>query len=196
MSAFIQFISQTPTTVLSIKAAKQQLKIEVDDDFDNDIIQDCIDAAVEEAENYINASIYQREYAIKCSEWLKNNYEIRKQKITAVKSITYKDVSGEDQALVVEDVVELQEIDKYVTVINYLDEENLPELITNKTDAVVINIIIGYEAGKVPKGMLQGIKLLMTENYNIRNNIESKGYRSTALRKLEPYKYYTKPLEQ
>jgi len=196
MSAFIQFISQTPTTVLSIKAAKQQLKIEVDDDFDNDIIQDCIDAAVEEAENYINASIYQREYAIKCSEWLKNNYEIRKQKITAVKSITYKDVSGEDQALVVEDVVELQEIDKYVTVINYLDEANLPELITNKADAVVINITVGYQAGKVPKGMLQGIKLLMTENYNIRNNIESKGYRSTALRKLEPYKYYTKPLEQ
>ena len=80
-------------------------------------------------------------------------------------------------------------------ILSYKDEENLPELITNKIDAVVINITVGYEANKVPKGLLQGIKLLMTENYNIRSNIDSKGYRTTALRKLEPYKYYTNPVE-
>ena len=94
MSAFIQLVSQTPTTVLSLEDAKKQLKLEVEDDFDNDIIQDCIDAAVHEAENYINASIYKRVYDIKCSAWLENNYEIRKQKIAAVNSITYKPADG------------------------------------------------------------------------------------------------------
>lgn len=210
MSAFIQFKSKTPQTILSLEDAKRQLKIEVEDDFDNPIIQDCIDAAIDEAESYINSSIYKRIYEVKCSAWLQDNYEISKQIITAVNSITYKPADG-GEAVVIKDVaateteaavtaltdfIELLPTDKYVNILSYKDADNLPELITNKNDAVVINITVGYESKEVPKGLLQGIKLLMTENYHIRNNIESKNYRTTALRKLEPYKYYTNPIDR
>ena len=71
----------------------------------------------------------------------------------------------------IDDTLELLPIDEYANIINYKDEENLPALISNKIDAVVLNITVGYAANAVPKGLLQGIKLLMTENYNIRNNI-------------------------
>lgn len=199
MSAFIQFISKTATTILSLEDAKRQLKIELTDTFDDALIQDCIDAAIDEAESYINTNIYTRVYDIKSTGWLAQNYEIRQQKVTAINKVTYKPANGgadvvlQDTALAA--FIELLPVDDYANIMYYKDVDNLPDLITNKNDAVTINITCGYAANAVPKGLLQGIKLLMTENYNIRNNIESKGYRSTALRKLEPYKYYTKTIE-
>ena len=191
--AFVYPIAYTSPEVLSLTVAKKQLKMEDLGTFDDDIISDCIEAAIDEAESYINSNIRERKFRVSFQGW-SQDHEIIKQKITSVDSITYKDEAGDSQTLSA-DHYELLPVDKYASIIHFKDFDNLPSLKEDINDAVSINITVGYGSGNVPKGLMQGIKLMMTDNYNIRNNRESKGYLDTARMKLEPYKYYTIPKE-
>lgn len=191
--AFYYSLAHASPEVLSLADAKKQLKMEDLGTFDDDIIQDCIESAIDEAENYINASIRERKYAVKFQTWMQD-FEFRKQKITALDSISYIDANGDPQTVTtVSNFAELLPVDKYASIIHFLDENNLPTLKESINDAVTINVTVGYATGEVPKAILQGIKLLMTNNYNIRNNREVKGYVDTAGIKLDPYRYYSIP---
>jgi len=202
-------VAHTSPEILSLEAAKKQLKMEDLGTFDDDIILDCIEAAIDEAESYTSTNIRQRKYIVKSNKWLDQDFEFREQIITEVSKLTYKtasetiilqDVAATNEVEEITDLsdfLELLPVDKYATVIHYKNIEDisdLPELIETKTDAVAFEVTVGYPENKVPKGLLQGIKLLMHENYNIRNNMESKGYLTAAKIKLEPYKYYRKTI--
>jgi uncharacterized phiE125 gp8 family phage protein len=191
MSAFYYPVDTTATEILSLTAAKKQLKMEDLGDHDDTIIQECIDAAVEEAENYIGAAIYQQKYKIHATEWL-HNYEFLKQKITSLDKITYKLAVGEPVELAGETLTafaELLAVDKYASIIFIKDIDDAPILKEEINDAVVLEITTGYAAGDVPKSIIQAIKLITTDNYDVRNNRKSQGY-TAAHAKLEPYKYY------
>jgi len=193
MPIYYTKLAHTSPEVLSLDAAKKQLKVEDLGAFDDAIIQDCIEAAIDEAESYIEANVRERKYKIYFQSW-QDMYEFRQQKIQSIDSINYKTDASNTNPLVVAENVELLPVDKYASIIKFKDFDALPTLKENVSDAVTINITVGYADTTVPKGLLQGIKLLVSENYNIRNNVESKGYRASAMRKLEPYKYYKTPI--
>lgn len=194
MPAYYIPIAHASPEVLSLDAAKKQLKVEDLGAFDDTIITDCIEAAIDEAESYIEANIRERKFTIYFQSW-QDMFEFREQIVQSIDAIAYKDENNQNQTLDVNDTTELLPVDKYAKIIKFKDFDALPIVKEDVSDAIQISITTGYATNKVPKGLLQGIKLLVSENYNIRNNVESKGYRSAACRKLEPYKYYKKPIE-
>ena len=69
--------------VVTLDQAKKQLKVEDLGVFDDTIIQDCIDSAVEESENYTNTAIYERNYVIN-SDCFTQDFEFRVQPLQSV----------------------------------------------------------------------------------------------------------------
>ena len=190
MSAFYYPITHAAPTVLSLADAKKQLKME-DLDHDDAFILECVEAAIDEAENYCNINIRERKYTVKFTTW-QQDFEFIQQYIQSIDSLKYKDEAGDEQTVTFSDYAELLPKDKYAQIVHFKDFDNLPNLKTSISDAVTMTFTVGYADGTVPKGLLQGIKLLVTDNYDFRGERESK-YSTTSRKKLEPYKYYTTP---
>lgn len=190
MKAYYTELEHTSPTIITLDQAKKQLKMEDLGTFDDDIIQDCIDAAIDEAENYCNTSIKQRKYKVQIASW-SDNFEFKKQKVTEIDSVTYKDTSGNTQTLDASSY-QLLPIDSYASVMQFTDFNNLPEVQEDNTTAITINFTVGYADGKTPKVIQQAIKLLLTDNYEYRGDREKKENLASRI-KLEPYKYYTVP---
>lgn len=190
MKAYYTELEHTSPTIITLDQAKKQLKMEDLGTFDDDIIQDCIDAAIDEAENYCNTSIKQRKYKVQIDSW-SDNFEFKKQKVTEIDSVTYKDTSGNTQTLDASSY-QLLPIDSYASVMQFTDFNNLPEVQEDNTTAITINFTVGYADGKTPKAIQQAIKLLLTDNYEYRGDREKKENLASRI-KLEPYKYYTVP---
>ena len=190
MKAYYTELEHTSPTIITLDQAKKQLKMEDLGTFDDDIIQDCIDAAIDEAENYCNTSIKQRKYKVQIASW-EDNFEFKKQKVTAIDSVTYKDTSGNDQTLAASNY-QLLPIDSYASIIQFLDFNNLPEVQEDNATAITINFTVGYADGKIPAAIRAAINLLITDNYEYRGDRERKENLSSRV-KLEPYKYYTVP---
>lgn len=190
MLAYYTQIEHEAPEVVTLEQAKKQLKMEDLGDFDDAIIQDCIDAAIDEAENYCNTAFRQAKHRVQMQNW-SNDFIFKFQKVTAIDQVTYKDVDGNDQTLP-EASYQLLMCDKYEAVLHFQDVNSLPALQPDNTTAVSVDITIGYADGKVPKAVQQAIKLLITDNYEYRGDREKRI--NTASRvKLEPYKYYTIP---
>lgn len=183
--------------ILSLEEAKKQLKMEDLGAFDDDIIYDCVDAAIEEAENYCNRHINEAKYIIKSGHWLSQNYEFKQQLVSAITKITYKPLDGgADVELIDADLTafcELLPVDQYASKLWYKDEDNLPDLAEDINDAVSFEITVGYPEGTVPFALKQAIKLMVTDNYNFRGDRDKKTNSASRI-KLEPYKYY-QPLQ-
>lgn len=193
MAAYYTEVPTTLPVVLTLDNAKKQLKVEDLGTFDDVIIQDCVDAAVEEAEQYTNTAIYERKYVVKSNAWLKD-FEFRIQPVQSVTKITYIKEDGTSvEVSSAEDLAAFMELlpkDKYAKIIHLKNADDLPDLKTKINDALTIEITCGYAATKVPKSMVQGIKLLVSDNYNFRGDSEKKT-NSASRRKLEPFKYYS-----
>lgn len=191
MFAYYTPLTHTSPEIITLEQAKKQLKMEDLGTFDDDLIQDCIDAAIDEAENYCNTAIRQVKYKVQMASWV-NNFEFEKQKVAAIDQITYKDEAGDDQTLP-ETSYQLLPKDKYASIIQFTDVNSLPKLQDNNSTAVSINITIGYpDSVGVPKAITQAIKLLITDNYEYRGDRE-KPLNTASRVKLEAYKYYTIP---
>lgn len=190
MTAMYNEISHTSPVVITRAQARQQTKTEELENVDNELMDECIEAAIDEAESYIQSNIRERKFAIKCSQWI-DNFEFREQIMQSVDSITYLDEAGNSQTLVVNDVLELTKVDKYSKQIVFKDFDALPKVKANTPTAITINVTCGYPVGKTPKGLIQGIKLLISDNYDFRGDRETK-FQTTSRKKLEPYKYYRK----
>lgn len=193
MSAYYTPITHASPEVLSLADAKKQLKMEDLGTYDDAIIQDCIEAAIDEAEQYANINIRERKYTITFTEW-QQDFEFLKQYLQSVDTLKYKDADGNtvDLTSTKDDYLELLAIDDYAKVIHFKDFDALPTLKENINDAVTITVTVGYPENTVPKGIIQAIKLLVTDNYDFRGDREVKNF-TASRRKLEPYKYYQKP---
>jgi len=191
MSAYYTPITHTSPEVLSLETAKKQLKMEDLGTYDDTLITECIEAAIDEAEQYTNINIRERKYTINFTTW-QLDFEFFKQYLQSVDTLSYIDPDGPTQVLVVADYLELFAIDDYAQVIHFTDFDNLPTLKENINSAVTITVTVGYADGEVPKGILQAIKLLVTDNYDFRGDREVKNF-TASRRKLEPYKYYQNP---
>lgn len=192
MGTYYSEAIHTQPEVLSLDQAKKQLKVEDLGTFDDTIIQDCIDSAIEESEHYTNTAIHERKFVIN-SDCFTQDFEFRVQPLQTVDSIKYLDEDGVEQTLD-SALYELLPIDKYAKIIHYKDWDNIPAIKELDNSAVVINVTCGYADGTVPKAMQQAIKLKLTDNYNFRGDREQKK-NTAADRKLEPFKFYPTPVE-
>lgn len=187
----IFYTQQTHTApeVLSLADAKKQVKME-DFTYDDALITTYIEAAIDVAENYTNTSIRERKYKATMFSW-KNYLELKRQKVTTIDSIQYLDEDGVTQTLST-DEYELLPIDKYASVIHFPEFDDLPEVKDDASNAITISFTIGYAANTVPEGMLQGIKLYLTDIYTYRSDRNTKDNTSAKVL-LEPYRYYSVP---
>lgn len=190
MSAFYYPITHASPEVMSTATAKKQLKME-DLDHDDAFIDECVEAAIDEAESYCNINIRERKFTVKFTAW-QQDFEFKEQYIQSIDSLKYKDENGDEQTLTFSDYAELLPKDKYAQIVHFKEFDDLPTTKTLINDAVTMTVTVGYATGTVPKGLLQGIKLLVSDNYDFRGERESK-YNTTSRKKLEPYKYYTTP---
>jgi len=195
MSIYYYPISHEPPVVLNLDQAKKQLKMEDLGTFDDDIIKDCIDAAIAEAQNYINSAILQQKWRIEFVEF-KQSYEPKKQHINSLDKVSYilKDgtVVNFTESEDIDAFVKLLPVDRYAKKLHFLNQESLPDLNETLTNALSIEITCGYVMNTIPRDMLQAIKLLLTDNYNFRSGRpRSESYKESSRVLLEPYKYYT-----
>jgi uncharacterized phiE125 gp8 family phage protein len=186
MSAFYYPITHPSPEVMSNATAKKQLKME-DLDHDDTFIDECVEAAIDEAESYCNINIRERKFTVKFTAW-QQDFEFKEQYIQSIDSVKYKDENSDEQTLATSKY-ELLPKDKYAQIVHFKEFDDLPTTKTLINDAVTMTVTVGYATGTVPKGLLQGIKLLVSDNYDYRGERESK-YNTTSRKKLEPYKYY------
>ena len=195
MSIYYYPISHETPAVLNLDQAKKQLKMEDLGTFDDDIIKDCIDAAIAEAQNYINSAIFQQKWRIEFLEF-KQSYEPKKQHINSLDKVSYilKDgtVVNFTESEDIDAFVKLLPVDRYAKKLHFLNQDSLPDLNETLTNALSIEITCGYVMNTIPRDMLQAIKLLLTDNYNFRSGRpRSESYKESSRVLLEPYKYYT-----
>jgi len=196
MAVYYNQVSHISPEVVPLIDAKKQLKMEDLGTFDDELIQDCIDAAIDECENYINKNIKERKFVVQSSSWLLQGYEFKQQHVQAITKITYKPLDGSADVVLenadISEFMELLAFDGYQH-INYKgvqgDTSNLPDLAEDTFNAVTFEITVGYPIGTVPFGLLQAVKLLVSDNYNFRGDRDKK-YQTASRIKLEPYKYY------
>lgn len=175
------------TYPVTLEQAKAQLKIEISDTSEDKLIQEYIEAATDEAERYIEQSIVKHIYQLDCEKWYQDLL-LPRYPVIEIESIKYLDKNGNIQTLPNDKykLIPLEdEPDKMV--IHYDDFDALPELATNKLNAVQIIFHTGMTNPK--KGIGQAIKLIMTNFHGQRGDaVERLPKRSESL--LRKYRKY------
>lgn len=185
--AFVIDLEHTAPEVISLAKARKQLQLESDFIEDDSLITDYIDAAIVQAENYINSEINEKKFEIRGKSF-DDVFRFKKQKITSVQSIIYKNEVGEDQTIA-ETNYSLQNVDKYENAIVFNDDFVLPMVKPFDSSAVILKVTVGYSSGKVPKIIQKALLVMITESYE--NRTDTVKEKSTASENaLHPYKRF------
>ncbi len=179
-------ISPTAELPVTLEQAKAQLKLDVSDDIDNELILEYIAAATDEAEQYIERDIRKHLYMLELEKW-HNDLVLPKPDVLAVNKIIYIDKNGNEQQLDA-DLYELVPVDKYYSKLVYKDYENLPALKDNSIRAVTIFFETGMNP--VPKSVGQAIKLIFTHSYENRSDTAER-FTKASENKLRKYRIYS-----
>lgn len=166
--AFIVELEHIAPEVISLATAKKQLQLETDFIEDDALIAIYIDAAITEAENYINSEITEKKFRIDGKSF-DDALKFNKQKITSIDGIVYTDVDGVEQTI---DPVNyyLDAVDKYENKITFKEDFVLPDVKEYTPNAVKISVTVGYPDGKVPKAMQKALLLMITNSYEYRTD--------------------------
>ena len=167
--------------IIPLSLAKKQLKIEVEDVEDDDLVTYYIESAIGYAESYTGTIIQKQRFKVTGKDF-EDVQALHKQKLLEVESIEYTDASGETH-LLPEDHYKLETVDKLENRLVFTGE--LPEVKPLTYDAVTMSVICGYE--KVPKSISQGILLLISDFYQFRSD-RKKGFTTSSHSLLSPYK--------
>lgn len=197
MAHYYTLITQAngATDLLSLAAAKKQLKMEDLGSFDDDIITACMEAAFQEAEQYLNRGLFDYTYKVQMSSWIQD-FEPKKQKVRSITSVKYITTDGAEvtisNASALNAMLELVSKDDFSSIFKFKDFDNLPDLKADTYNAVEIVFNIGYDKIEFfPPAIEQAIKLLLTDNYNYRNTRQrSQSFIDSSRILLEPFRYY------
>jgi uncharacterized phiE125 gp8 family phage protein len=169
--------------VISLTIAKKQLKIEPEDQEDDDLIQSYIDSAITYAENYTGSVIQKQKFIVKGKDF-DDIGRFRKQKIISVESVEYLNELLELNVLT-DDQYHLESIDKLENKLTF--KTDLPKVKPDTYNAVTMKVTCGYE--KVPKPIIQALLLIMTDFYQYRSD-RKKAHLTSAHNLLSPYKIH------
>lgn len=166
--AFVVELEHTAPEVISLATARKQLQLESDFTEDDTLISMYIDAAISEAESYINSEISQKKFKIEGKSFA-DALTFNRQKIIAIDSIKYLDTEGNTQTIAATDY-SLQNVDKYENKIEFSEDFTLPEVVKYNPKAVTIEVTVGYAEGKVPKAIQKALLVMVTNSYEFRTD--------------------------
>lgn len=185
--AFIKPIAHTSPEVILLVMARKQLQLETDFTEDDDLIESYIEAAISEAENYINAEITEKKFEIQGKSF-EDALKFNKQVLQSVESIEYRNEAG--TLITIDDAnYYLQTVDKYENTVEFAENYVFPAVKEYTPDAVIVKFTVGYPATKVPKAIIQALLLMITHSYE--NRMDTIKEKSTAAEnKLHKYRRF------
>jgi len=167
--AFVTELEHTSAPeVISLAKARKQLQLETDFTEDDSLITDYIEAAIVQAENYINSEITEKKFEIRGKSF-DDVLGFKRQKITSVDSFVYKNVEGAE-ATIDPANYSLENVDKYENEIVFLENYKIPEVKEYDPAAVTLSVTVGYGAGKVPKAIIKALLVMITDSYEHRTD--------------------------
>lgn len=172
--------------ILSLEKAKKQLKVELSNTDEDDLITSYIDAAQVSCEDYINRAIGKRNFIMELSAFensvtFARNYEndvIAKVEYYAPGATTLTALAADQYKLRNSNIVECFDI-------RFL---SLPET-DKRDDAVIITVEQGFTLAKCPTTILQAIKLKLSDFYERREDREQ-GNNPASNNLLRKYRKY------
>jgi len=185
MATYIHSLIHNYTELISIAEMKVQLKLGSNTSEDA-LLQQYIDAAIMDAENYTCTNINEAKFRIDLVEW-NGSYAIPLSPVQSIDSVIYTDENGDSQTLS-DDLYELRPLDAYQFEIYFNDVDNLP---TIKDDTYIkITATTGYNApANLPMALKQAVFLIASSYYESRqDSVEALPKASTNI--LSKYRFY------
>jgi uncharacterized phiE125 gp8 family phage protein len=170
-------------TVVTLAQAKKQLNIEDSFTDQDDLIQSYIDAAVEHCENFIGGHIIPGDLVLQLDKF-DDPVIFEAFPLKTITSVTY--YANDTEETLDDAKYSLTKQSEKVFKLRF--REDLPTT-DKRFDAVTITVACGFAANKIPKPIVQAIKLQIADMYEIRE--DRKELLSTqAMSLLRPYKKY------
>lgn len=179
----VQITPGTATEVVTLAKAKKHLRIEASFTEEDDLIQDYIDAAVTNAENYIGGHIANKNMVIKMTGF-DNPLVFEAFPVKAVTSVKYFEAGNEDEQTMPEaDYALTAETQKRFSI---RFKNTLPE-VQDRFDAVTVTISLGMAT--IDKPIASAVLLMLADLYERRED-RSEVLSTAAMSLLRPYKKF------
>lgn len=179
----IKIEAGTATTVLSLAKAKKHLKVDELMIQEDDLIQDYIDAAVTNAENYIGGNITDKNIIFKCDAFT-SPFIFEAFPIKSITSVKYFKPGEEDEKTLDATNYALTSQNFKTQVIRF--KTDLPA-VEKRFDAVTITVKVGMET--VDKPIITAIMLMVGDMYERRED-RVEVVSTAAMSYLRPYKKF------
>lgn len=179
----IAITTVTPgTSIVTLAKAKKHLRLEASFTEEDDLIQDYIDAAVTNAENYIGGYIVEKDMVIKMTGF-DNPLVFEAFPVQSVTSVSY--FTDEDvEAVLPDSFYKLRAETAKRFALKYKGE--LPNVL-ERDDAVTVTIRLGMTT--VEKPISQAVLLMVADMYERRED-RGEVYSTTAMALLRAYKKF------
>jgi len=190
MKSYIFKQPHTPVALITLDEVKNQLKIELDELTEDDLLNHYRDAAIGFAEDYTSRNFTEAKYQIQQFGY-EDMFAFPKSPVSAITQIQYLDEDGVWQILDTS-FYELLKEDEIKSVLHYLTEDaDLPTLKSGTGVRIKIDITVGYAAAEdLPEQDKQAIFLIFSFFYKKRDDSVQKLPRaSTNL--LTRFHYYS-----
>lgn len=167
----------TGAIVVDLAVAKQNSNIEHSET--EAFLQLLLDAAVQEAEDYICNPLLKRKVYVKLSKWI-TPFLIPVYPVSTIDKVSYMDADGATQEMVTSDY-KLKDGQLIIAL------ESLPELGANDLYPVTIELTAGYENNKMPKQAVGAVIMRFSHKELFREDVPTSYNRAfhSALRPLK-----------
>lgn len=169
--------------VVTLALAKKNSKITWDDE--DDLLQLFLDASEQDAENYIDGPIRQKNLTIGLSNWV-SKLELPVFPITSIASIAYVNESGETVNMPATDYLfySVEQANKI-----HFTADQLPELDGTKDFPITITCVGGYPDDEVPAAIKNAVLLRFSHRHMFREDVPTSLNR-TFYSALRPYRRF------
>lgn len=167
--------------VVTLAMAKQNSNIETD--HEDELLQVMLDAAVEEAQNYLDTPVQSRNVVIQLTQW-PSLFEFPLGPVKSVESITYRDANGVEQSLQAQDYLFYGTTTGAKLMFRW---ETKPVLEEDIEFPITINCVAGYAAAEMPAVIKKAVLLRFSFNERFREEMPTSANRTfhAALRPLK-----------
>lgn len=173
-------------SLVTLAQAKKQLRIEADSTDEDDLIQDCIDAAQSACQNYINRAIAEQNFVMHLNEFPDTIGYERNYLNDTIEKIEYY-APGETELTTLDPA--LYKL-KNSNIVECFDIKfGVTPATDKREDAVVITIKQGFDVSACPKPIIQAIKLRLTAFYEYRED-RPQGFDTASNNLLRAYRKY------
>lgn len=171
--------------VVALNVAKRNSGIEIAYVDDDDLLNILLDASIQDAENFIETPIKQRNVVVGLPEW-PVRFEMPVYPVTSITNITYKDTNGADQTVDASNYV-LYSIDGRNKV--KFTWDTAPDLSTDHEFPVSINCVSGYATADVPPSIKSAVLMRFSHKERFREDVPT-SYNRAFHAALRPFKLW------